>query len=144
MLPPGNLALLYSTTSSSMFRSCCLFLFLVTLTHHWELGFTKKPVAVGLEGISHRKSPNSEPTKRVYVFTLYLELCFLVMTSPCYEPAAIEWSGNITLPEDVKTFKSSSTTYLLVKIVELLKLFLVQNIIPTSFQASFSVRINKK
>ena len=66
------------------------------------------------------------------------------MTSPSYEPAAIEWSGNITLPEDVKTFKSSSTTYLLVKIEELLKLFLVQNRIPTSFQASFSVRINKK
>lgn len=45
---------------------------------------------VGLEGISHRKSPNSEPTIRFYVFTLYLELCFLVMTPPSYEPAAIE------------------------------------------------------
>ena len=144
MLSPGNLVLLYSTTSSSMFRSCCLFLFLVTLPHHWELWFTKKPVAVGLEGISHRKSPNSEPTKRFYLFTLYLELCFLVMTPPSYEPAAIEWSGNITLPEDAKTFKRSSTTYLLLKIIELLKLFPFQNIIPTSFQTSFLVKINKK
>ena len=49
-----------------------------------------KPVAVGLEGISHRKSPNSEPTVRFYFFTLYLELCFLVMTPPSYEPAPIE------------------------------------------------------
>ena len=145
MLPPGNLVLLYTTTSSGMFRSCwCLFLFLVTLPHHWELQFIVKPVAVGLEGISHRKSPNSEPTIRFYVFTLYLELCFLVMTPPSYEPAAIEWSGNLTLPEDVKTSKRSSTKYLLVKIIELLKLFLVQNRIPTSFWTSFLVRINKK
>ena len=61
------------------------------------------------------------------------------MTPPSYEPAAIEWSGNLTLPEDVKTSKRSSTKYLLVKIVELLKLFVVQNRIPTSFQTSFLV-----